>query len=43
MERTQGVPATGRSPSRVADERRRERFCSGGCGHWWHNLPVADG
>ena len=25
----------------VADERRRERFCSGGCGHWWHNLPVA--
>ncbi|MFZ4184425.1 DUF5958 family protein [Streptomyces pseudogriseolus] len=27
----------------VADERRRERFCSGGCGHWWHNLPVADG
>ncbi|MGW6275462.1 DUF5958 family protein [Streptomyces sp. NPDC055060] len=27
----------------VADERRRKRFCSGGCGHWWHNLPVADG
>ncbi|WP_225631412.1 DUF5958 family protein [Streptomyces solaniscabiei] len=27
----------------VADERRRERFCSGGCGHWWHNLPVTDG
>ncbi|MFJ7591767.1 DUF5958 family protein [Streptomyces sp. NPDC097617] len=27
----------------VADERRRERFCSGGCGHWWHGLPVAGG
>ncbi|MGG8410337.1 DUF5958 family protein [Streptomyces sp. 12297] len=27
----------------VADERRRERFCSDGCGHWWHRLPVADG
>lgn len=27
----------------VADERRRERFCSGGCGHWWHNLPIAGG
>ncbi|MFJ9550031.1 DUF5958 family protein [Streptomyces erythrochromogenes] len=26
----------------IADERRRERFCSGGCGHWWHHLPVAD-
>ncbi|MEV7323106.1 DUF5958 family protein [Streptomyces sp. NPDC093970] len=24
----------------VADERRRARFCSAGCGHWWHNLPV---
>ncbi|MFJ3831413.1 DUF5958 family protein [Streptomyces sp. NPDC090046] len=24
----------------VADERRRERFCSRGCGHWWHRLPV---
>ncbi|MEU2394867.1 DUF5958 family protein [Streptomyces sp. NPDC007369] len=24
----------------VADERRRERFCVGGCGHWWHRLPV---
>ncbi|MGW3866570.1 DUF5958 family protein [Streptomyces sp. NPDC005047] len=27
----------------VADERRRQRFCSGGCGHWWHNLPVVGG
>ncbi|MFE5589226.1 DUF5958 family protein [Streptomyces sp. NPDC056549] len=26
----------------VADERRRERFCCGGCGHWWQNLPIAD-
>ncbi|MFF0400072.1 DUF5958 family protein [Streptomyces sp. NPDC005248] len=26
----------------VADERRRERFCSGGCGHWWHHLSAAD-
>ncbi|MDH2394057.1 DUF5958 family protein [Streptomyces sp. HNM0663] len=25
----------------IADERRRERFCSGGCSHWWHRLPVA--
>ncbi|WP_230885270.1 DUF5958 family protein [Streptomyces spinoverrucosus] len=25
----------------VADERRRERFCSGGCGHWWHRLSAA--
>ncbi|MER6789687.1 DUF5958 family protein [Streptomyces sp. NPDC000658] len=25
----------------VTDERRRERFCSGGCGHWWHNLSIA--
>lgn len=24
----------------VADERRRERFCSDGCGHSWHRLPV---
>ncbi|WP_405510462.1 DUF5958 family protein [Streptomyces cyaneofuscatus] len=22
----------------VADERRRERFCSDGCGHAWHHL-----
>ncbi len=26
----------------IADGRRRERFCSGGCGHWWHRLSVAD-
>lgn len=26
----------------VADGRRRERFCSGGCGHWWHHLCAAD-
>ncbi|MEV0115906.1 DUF5958 family protein [Streptomyces sp. NPDC050844] len=26
----------------VADTRRRERFCSGGCGHWWHSLSAAD-
>ncbi|MYT22691.1 hypothetical protein GTW69_20780 [Streptomyces sp. SID7760] len=24
----------------VSDSRRRERFCSDGCGHWWHNLSV---
>ncbi|MEU7648759.1 DUF5958 family protein [Streptomyces huasconensis] len=24
----------------VADERRRERFCSDGCGHAWHHLSV---
>ncbi|MEV6028790.1 DUF5958 family protein [Streptomyces sp. NPDC052036] len=24
------------------DERRRERFCSGGCARWWHRLSVAD-
>ncbi|MGX5186188.1 DUF5958 family protein [Streptomyces avermitilis] len=26
----------------IADVQRRERFCSGGCGHWWHQLPAAD-
>ncbi|MFE6483103.1 DUF5958 family protein, partial [Streptomyces sp. NPDC057757] len=26
----------------IADGRRRERFCSGGCGHWWHSLAAAD-
>ncbi|MFJ7270982.1 DUF5958 family protein [Streptomyces sp. NPDC099050] len=26
----------------IADERRRERFCSGGCGHWWHQLSAAE-
>ncbi|WP_435596777.1 DUF5958 family protein [Streptomyces sp. S1] len=25
----------------IADGRRRERYCSGGCGHWWHGLSVA--
>ncbi|MEW2406363.1 DUF5958 family protein [Streptomyces griseoviridis] len=24
----------------VADGRRRERFCSDGCGHAWHRLAV---
>ncbi|MFI5802068.1 DUF5958 family protein [Streptomyces sp. NPDC051561] len=23
----------------VADERRRQLFCVGGCGHYWHHLP----
>ncbi|MGW5480368.1 DUF5958 family protein [Streptomyces sp. NPDC004008] len=26
----------------IADERRRELFCSDGCGHWWHRLSDAD-
>ncbi|MET9887408.1 DUF5958 family protein [Streptomyces sp. NPDC006430] len=26
----------------IADERRRERFCSDRCGHWWHKLSAAD-
>ncbi|WP_030784774.1 DUF5958 family protein [Streptomyces sp. NRRL S-920] len=26
----------------VADERRRERFCSDGCGHAWHRLSVGN-
>ncbi|MET7896987.1 DUF5958 family protein [Streptomyces mirabilis] len=26
----------------IADGRRRERFCSDGCGHWWHRLAAAD-
>ncbi|MER7468838.1 DUF5958 family protein [Streptomyces sp. NPDC097981] len=25
----------------IADGRRRDRFCSGGCGHWWHRLSAA--
>ncbi|WP_344358185.1 DUF5958 family protein [Streptomyces gobitricini] len=25
----------------IADARRRERFCSGGCSHWWHRLSAA--
>ncbi|MFG2711997.1 DUF5958 family protein [Streptomyces goshikiensis] len=24
----------------IADARRRERFCSDGCGHWWHRPSV---
>ncbi|MGW7310180.1 DUF5958 family protein [Streptomyces sp. NPDC054835] len=24
----------------VADARRRERYCSKGCGHWWHHLET---
>ncbi|MEU3317125.1 DUF5958 family protein [Streptomyces sp. NPDC006662] len=24
----------------VADDRRRQRFCSDGCGHEWHRLPL---
>ncbi|MFG2431587.1 DUF5958 family protein [Streptomyces sp. NPDC048590] len=26
----------------VADARRRELFCSDGCGHWWHRLSAPD-
>ncbi|WP_406286842.1 DUF5958 family protein [Streptomyces sp. NBC_00209] len=26
----------------IADARRRERFCSDGCSHWWHHLSAAD-
>ncbi|MFE7789732.1 DUF5958 family protein [Streptomyces sp. NPDC057460] len=26
----------------IADGRRRKRFCSDGCGHWWHRLFAAD-
>ncbi|GGU61307.1 DUF5958 family protein [Streptomyces lavendofoliae] len=25
----------------IADGRRRERFCSDGCSHWWHRLSIA--
>ncbi|MFF5158488.1 DUF5958 family protein [Streptomyces sp. NPDC000348] len=25
----------------VADTRRRETYCTGTCGHEWHNLPAA--
>ncbi|WP_422724099.1 DUF5958 family protein [Kitasatospora purpeofusca] len=25
----------------VADTRRRQTSCQGGCGHSWHNLPAA--
>ncbi|WP_406114679.1 DUF5958 family protein [Kitasatospora purpeofusca] len=24
----------------VADTRRRQTYCQGGCGHSWHNLPA---
>ncbi|MEU0990116.1 DUF5958 family protein [Streptomyces sp. NPDC005953] len=24
----------------IADARRRDRFCSGGCSHWWHGLSA---
>ncbi|MEU6312867.1 DUF5958 family protein [Streptomyces sp. NPDC047014] len=26
----------------IADGRRRERCCSDGCGHWWHQLSAGD-
>lgn len=26
----------------VADGRRRQRFCSDGCGHEWHRLPLTE-
>jgi hypothetical protein len=26
----------------IADARRRERYCSGGCGHWWHGLSALE-
>ncbi|MGW9120244.1 DUF5958 family protein [Streptomyces sp. NPDC055663] len=25
----------------IADGRRREDYCSDGCGHWWHRLSAA--
>nr|WP_256259290.1 DUF5958 family protein [Streptomyces mirabilis] len=25
----------------IADTRRRERYCVGGCGHEWHRLSAA--
>ncbi|MFI5555492.1 DUF5958 family protein [Streptomyces sp. NPDC051738] len=24
----------------MADARRRERYCSDGCVHWWHKLSA---
>ncbi|WP_372504439.1 DUF5958 family protein [Streptomyces murinus] len=27
----------------VADTRRRELYCAGGCAHAWHNLPGGRG
>jgi len=26
----------------IADARRRERYCSDGCGHWWHRLSAVN-
>ncbi|MER8233165.1 DUF5958 family protein [Streptomyces sp. NPDC094049] len=26
----------------IADGRRRKRYCSNGCSHWWHRLSAAD-
>ncbi|WP_234433250.1 DUF5958 family protein [Streptomyces sp. NRRL WC-3549] len=25
----------------IADARHRERYCPGGCGHWWHTMSGA--
>ncbi|MFC7866853.1 DUF5958 family protein [Streptomyces murinus] len=27
----------------VADTRKRELYCAGGCAHAWHNLPSGRG
>ncbi|WP_336606036.1 DUF5958 family protein [Streptomyces sp. BA2] len=26
----------------IVDERRRVRYCSDGCGHWWHSLSAVN-
>ncbi|MFQ6148515.1 DUF5958 family protein [Streptomyces seoulensis] len=26
----------------ISDARRRERYCSDGCGHWWHRLCAVN-
>ncbi|WP_327686240.1 DUF5958 family protein [Streptomyces sp. NBC_00467] len=26
----------------ISDARRRERYCSDGCGHWWHRLSAVN-